>query len=183
MCLIALTLSIGGWFLWNIILSAIYPTKNKIYTVKHGFFDHFGRNILWWLTLVLILSSVIVFELGVASLRAAWFPTDVDIFQELERDLEVRKRFEEASALELQQGWDRGRKKGSLEVEREKERVEKEREEQEQREGAVRELLQNRPDGVEAGARRSVAGERGSADVDEAFRGRFGSVHRNDSLR
>jgi phospholipid-translocating ATPase len=180
MCLIALTLSIGGWFLWNIILSAIYPTKNKIYTVKHGFFDHFGKNILWWLTLVLIVLSVVLFELGVASLRAAWFPTDVDIFQELERDIEVRKRFEEASALELQQGWDRGAKKGSLDVEREKE---KDRVEQEKREGAVRELLENRPGGAEGGARRSVAGERGSVDVDEVLRGRFGSVHRNDSLR
>jgi phospholipid-translocating ATPase len=171
MCLIALVLSIGGWFLWNIILAAIYPTHNKIYTVKHGFFDHFGKNILWWLTLVLIISCIVLFELGVASLRAAWFPTDVDIFQELERDLEVRKRFEEASAMELQQGWDRGKNKGSLEVERE-------RVEQEQREGAVRELLENRPGEV----RRSIAvGEvsRQNSEVDEVLKRRFGNVRRS----
>jgi phospholipid-translocating ATPase len=170
LCLIALVLSIGGWFLWNILLAVIYPTKNKIYTVKHAFFDHFGKNILWWLTLVLILLSVILFELGVSSLRAAWFPTDVDVFQELERDLEVRKRFEEASALELQQGWDRGKKKGSLEIERE-------RVEQERREGDVRVLLENRPDGVEDGRRKSAVGDRRSTDVDSAIKRRFGSVH------
>jgi phospholipid-translocating ATPase len=176
MCIVALVLSIGGWFLWNILLNLIYPTKNKIYTVKHAFLDHFGKNILWWLTLILILLSVILFELGVASLRAAWFPTDVDIFQELESDLEVRKRFEEASALELQQGWDRGKKAGSVELERERVEQERERVEQEKREGAVRVLLQNRPDDVEGGARRSVAGERRSADVDDAIKRRFGSV-------
>jgi phospholipid-translocating ATPase len=169
MCLIALVLSIGGWFLWNILLNLIYPTKNKVYTVKHAFFDHFGKNILWWLTLILILLSVILFELGVTSLRAAWFPTDVDIFQELESDLEVRKRFEEASATELQQGWQRGKKKESLEVERE-------RVEQEKREGAVKVLLENRPDGVEGAERRSVVWDRRSTDVDEAIKRRYGSV-------
>jgi len=77
-------------------------------------------NPRWWLVLIFIVLCIAVLEYGVSSLRAAWWPTDVDIFQELEHDLEVRKRFEEASAMELQQGWDRGTKKSSIELERNK---------------------------------------------------------------
>lgn len=101
---IAIFLSVGGWFLWNIILSAIAQRDQKVYRVRDGFFNTFGQSGLWWFTLILIVLSAVVFEYGVSSLRAAWFPTDADTFQALEQDLEVRKRFEEASALELQGG-------------------------------------------------------------------------------
>ena len=111
----SIVLSLGAVFLWNILLGAIYP-NDKIYHVKHAFFVGFGRNPLWWLTLIFIILCVAVFEFGVTSLRSAYFPTDVDIFQELEQHIEIRKRFEEASAMELQQGWARGTKKGSFEA-------------------------------------------------------------------
>ncbi len=103
-CAIAIILSIGGWFLWNIILSLVY-TDNVIYSVREGLLQRFGQDALWWLTLILILSSCIVLEITFRSLRAAWRPTDVDIFQELEKDRDIRHRFEQAAAYELQQGW------------------------------------------------------------------------------
>jgi phospholipid-translocating ATPase len=115
---IAVFLSIGAAFLWNIILAGIYPST-AIYYVRHEWFVGFGRNPRWWLVLIFIVLCVAVLEFGIASLRAAWWPSDVDIFQQLERDQEVKKRFEEASAMELQQGWDRGTKKSSLEQQRE----------------------------------------------------------------
>jgi phospholipid-translocating ATPase len=162
---IAFLCSVGGWFLWNIILAATYH-NNKIYDVKDGFFVRFGRNALWWLTLILIVSSVIVFELGVGSLRAAWFPTDVDTFQELEQDLMIRKRFEEAASMELQQGWDRGEKRSSFELSRERE--ERVREEQ------VQKLLANRPEKLEEGAagRNSMAVNDSAAERGEVPRHR-----------
>lgn len=119
------------------ILSQTYA-DNKIYFVRDAFLYGFGRNLLWWLTLLLILTACIVFELVVASGRAGLFPTDVDVFQELEQDLGIRKRFEEAAAMEMQQGWDRGKKKSSLEIE-------VEQAEQLRREGLVQEMLDNRP--------------------------------------
>jgi phospholipid-translocating ATPase len=115
----SIVLSLGAVFLWNLILGAVYP-NDKLYHVRHMFFVGFGRNPLWWLTIIIIVLSVAVFEFGVASLRSSYFPTDADIFQELEQDIEIRKRFEEASAMELQQGWNRGGKRGSFEVERAK---------------------------------------------------------------
>lgn len=113
----AVFLSIGAVFLWNLLLAALYPNKG-LYHVHDQFFTGFGRSPRWWLVLIFTVLCVAVFEFGVSSLRSAWFPTDVDTFQELERDLEVRKRFEEASAMELQQGWNRGKKESSIDLQR-----------------------------------------------------------------
>lgn len=184
-------ISIGGWFLWNIALAAVYDPKNKIYRVKHSFYDTFGKDGLWWFTLILIVLSAVVFEYGVASLRAAWFPSDADAFQALERDLSVRKRFEEASAGELREGWEQrgAKKKTSSELLREEQERARSQEEQERREEEVREILRTRPDGnVSAAARKesermSMQGQldevgRASLDVSEMLSKRFGSVQK-----
>lgn len=170
---------VGGWFLWNIALSSIYK-DNVIYDVKGGFLYRFGRSWTWWLTLFVIVSAVAVWELAVASLRAAWFTTDVDVFQELEHDLDIKKRFEEAAAMELQQGWDRGKKKSSLELKREEE-------EQAAREAQVQEMLENRPqelvkengtpDSKQDGGNGNGNGRtRRSLDIQELLSRRFGSI-------
>ncbi|KAJ4290410.1 drs2 neo1 protein [Kalmusia sp. IMI 367209] len=150
--LAALVLSIGGWFLWNIILAAGYPKNSKIYYVRNAFFASFGRSLTWWLTLILILSSVHVFEFATASLRAAFLTTDEDVFQTLEKDPDVKRRFEEAAAEELQMGWDRETNKEKMEEEKIRKVVQdlKDKEEQ-RREEAIREMLRNRGNGGDAG--------------------------------
>ncbi|KAI9831322.1 MAG: hypothetical protein M1819_005096 [Sarea resinae] len=181
-CAIALLLSIGGWFLWNVVLSGIYPT-NTLYNVKDGLFQRFGTDGLWWLTLVVIVAACLAFEIAVTSLRATYMPTDVDIFQEYEQDLEIRKRFEEAASEELQQGWSRGKKKPSVEIDTDAER-----------EGEIQELLDQprvmEQDRTPVALPRSIshshssislgsldrARRRGSADIAEMLSKRFGSV-------
>ena len=106
-CLIAMVLSIGGWFLWNILLSTIYQ-KNTTYDVKAGLLHRFGRNTLWWLALILIVASCWVFEIAVKSTRAAWLPSDVDVFRELEKDPVIRARFERAAVVGTQAEKTRG---------------------------------------------------------------------------
>ncbi|KIW64501.1 hypothetical protein PV04_09429 [Phialophora macrospora] len=130
---IAIFLSVGGWWLWNLILSCIYPF-NPIYNVNHAFLDRFGRNLLWWVTLILTVAAVCLIEAMIKTVKATVWPSDVEVFQEFEQDREVRKRFEEAAAELLQQGWDRGTKKSSLEIARETA-------EQAEREAQVEELL------------------------------------------
>ena len=144
-CAIAMFLSIGAWFLWNLILSYVY-SNNVIYDVKGGLTDRFGRNALWWLTLILILLSVWVFEIAVRCLKGLWVQSDVEVFQELEKDPVIRQRFEEAANGE-------GRSSPEL-SRRPSHRVEESRaeirdvprtaEDQKKREGEVQELL-NRP--------------------------------------
>lgn len=133
---IVIVISVGGWFLWNMILSERYQLSagKGVYDVPDNFLHHVGHNLLFWIVLLISVTAVLLFELTVSTLRALFFPTDVDIFQEYEQDLDIRKRFEEAAASELQQGWDRGTKRSSFEIAREAE-------EMDARERHVQELL------------------------------------------
>ena len=99
-CAISMFISIGGWFLWNIILDQTY-SNNVIYNVKDGFFDRFGRSPTWWLTLILIVTACWAVEVGVKTIKRSWFPSDADVFRELEKDPVIRRRFEEAAAVGL----------------------------------------------------------------------------------
>lgn len=78
--------------------------------------------------------------------------------------------------MELQQGWDRGEKRSSLEIER----LEAE---QEAREGEVRNILRNRPDTLEGGKANAVASpgekfppQRRAAEIQETLSRRFGTT-------
>ncbi|THW92302.1 phospholipid-translocating P-type ATPase [Aureobasidium pullulans] len=179
MAVIACFLSIGGWFLWMIILASIYA-DNVTYNVKDSFFVRFGDNMSWWLTLILIVVATMWFEFGVKSFKSAYFATDVDLFQLYERDLDIRKRFEEASATELQAGWHHGTKKSSFEQQREHEA-------QAIRELEIQDLLDRPRVMEEGGAKAGVTMEeqmvfvddgpnRPSTDIQEMLSRRFGSV-------
>lgn len=199
---VAIFLSVGGWWLWNIILSAIYP-QNPVYNVHHGILDRFGRNLLWWMTLVVVVVAVVLFEMAIQAFRTALWPTDVDYFQGFEQDRDVRKRFEEAAADYLQQGWDRGTKKSSLELAREAAA-------QAEREAAVQALLDRprrldtRHAGLPDGVRKrqswptsepEVVEVRNEAttsptaavvkplDIESLFRKGFGAVRKGPDLR
>ena len=186
----AIVLSVGGWWAWNLALSAFYNEYDPIYNVNHGITERFGRNPLWWLTLLVGVMAVVLFEIAIKSVRTAIWPSDVDTFQALEHDIEVRKRFEEASADLLQQGWHRGTKKPSLDLGREAQ-------DQIEREAQVQELL-DRPrtmDGTnyDSGIRRRDSGTavkngmqekfRPSVDISELFSKGFGKVKKGQELK
>ena len=97
---ISMVLSVGGWFLWMIILSSQYH-NNVIYDVKRGFQERFGRNALWWLTLILVMAACWVLEIGVKAAQCSWFPSDADCFRELEKDPVIKKKFEHAAAMDF----------------------------------------------------------------------------------
>ncbi|WPG99859.1 putative haloacid dehalogenase-like hydrolase [Acrodontium crateriforme] len=186
MAAVSVVIAIGGWFLWNIILACRYA-KNHEYNVKGGFLVRFGRDPLWWLVLILATAGCLLFEISVRAAKCAISPTDVEVFQTLESDLDVRKRFEEASAQWLQAGWHRGSKKSSIELARDVEV-------QQGREREVQALL-DRPrvmSPTPAAAKSGAAVEmeeqpvfvaeegvrQGSIEIREMLSSRFGSVRR-----
>ncbi|KAI9763285.1 MAG: hypothetical protein M1840_000767 [Geoglossum simile] len=179
--LIGIALSIGCWFLWNLILSSTYKS-NVIYNARGGFLHRFGQSATWWIVLILVVSSCIMFELAIASIRRMYWATDADLYREYERDGERRKRFEEAASTELQQGWDRSGIKGSADLLREgqvQELLDRPRVMEEGRPSRqmVRrrhssEQLPPRPEGLDPlGARRSM-------DIQELLSRRFESIKR-----
>ena len=102
-CVMSTFLSVGGWFLWMIILSTTYQ-NNVIYDVREGFLERFGRDTLWWLTLILVLAACWILEIGVKAAQRSWFPSDADCFRELEQDPAIKKRFEQAAAMDPTKG-------------------------------------------------------------------------------
>lgn len=95
-CVVAMVASIGGWALWNLILSALY-SNNVVYDVRDGLLRRFGRDAAWWFTIILILVACWTFEIAVKCVKVSYAPGDVDVFQELEKDAEIRRRFESAA--------------------------------------------------------------------------------------
>ncbi|EKD16506.1 aminophospholipid-translocating ATPase [Drepanopeziza brunnea f. sp. 'multigermtubi' MB_m1] len=87
-------LGVLAWWLWNLALSGIYDPAASFYGVKHGFVDRFGRSALWWLTLLVATAAPLLWEIAVESVRVAYWPDEVDVFQELENDPMWRARFE-----------------------------------------------------------------------------------------
>ncbi|KAK3945765.1 putative phospholipid-transporting ATPase DNF3 [Diplogelasinospora grovesii] len=81
---LGLFISISGWFVWNIFLSAIYAKLPGPYVVRGAFLRKFGRNSIWWLVGFITLSALIIFELAVSSIRKSIRPTDQHVMQEVE---------------------------------------------------------------------------------------------------
>lgn len=181
MAVIAIVLSIGGWWLWNIILSRQYQL-DPIYNVRDNFLIVTGMNLQFWVSLLVAFMAPVLFEITVSTVRATVWPTDVHAFQQLEKDPEVRGRFEEAAASEMQAGWDR--EKGDGEEKGEKTETE--------RELHVRELLEQRKRGLErkpgdvdvddVDTERAAGKGRRSVDVHELFSKGFGTIRRGQEL-
>jgi len=96
---VGMAVSIGGWFLWNILLALVFSPEIE-YPIKGSFLNAYGRSLLWWLVLIIAVLSFLVFELGMSSLRKAYWPTDTDAFQELQKDPLIKARFEESAKAE-----------------------------------------------------------------------------------
>ena len=144
----AIVLSVGGWWLWNMILGALYSGGDAvIYDVKGNIFHSFGRSLLWWLTLISVVLAIMVLEIII---KVIWYtvkPGDTEVFQALEKDPEINARFEEAAAGLLARGWEarggKNRQRGKAEKQ-EKTNLELQREitEQHQREQEVQKILE-----------------------------------------
>ncbi|EPQ67156.1 Aminophospholipid translocase, partial [Blumeria graminis f. sp. tritici 96224] len=114
-------ITVMGWFLWQILLSVVQKpdVRYHLYPVKDGFLHSFGANPSWWLVVVLSLTCLFVLEMSCSALRKGLWPTDTDIFQELQRDTLISRRFEDTLKAELYGGnlaeVSMGHDKGSVE--------------------------------------------------------------------
>jgi phospholipid-translocating ATPase len=149
MALAGWIISVGGWWVWTLALDGGVPpesTKNKLpYPIKDNFVHGYGSDFQWWLAIIITLASFLVLELAVSSIRKTWWPTDTDIFQVLQKDPVIKRRFEETVKAdeEGRRSVEMGREKTSAEV---------------QMEGEIQELL-DRP---------RVMGGSGSENVEVA---------------
>lgn len=91
------TITVFGWFAWNLLLMVVEKSITQGYFISRAFLDHFGNTLLWWVVLLIDVVVVIVYELVVSAVRRVYFPTDADVFQELQSDPIIMRRFEETA--------------------------------------------------------------------------------------
>jgi phospholipid-translocating ATPase len=78
------TITIFGWWAWNLFLSVIYTNSPGPYLVYHGFTEHFGKDPSWWIVLTIVLAVVVLFEIVLETAKRLFWPSMIDIWQELE---------------------------------------------------------------------------------------------------
>lgn len=101
----AFIISVGGYGLWNVLIMALYRTKDStIYFVAHGL-TTFGRDQSWWAALLLLAIVPILFDILFKVFKFIFRPSDDELFKVFEKDIEMRRFFEEESYSELYQGW------------------------------------------------------------------------------
>ncbi|KAK9331378.1 hypothetical protein V1520DRAFT_275148 [Lipomyces starkeyi] len=179
----SLIISVSGWFLWTVFLTGIYQEKVSLYVVKDTLFETFGPDLTWWVTFFLCCGVPVVFDLILVSVRAGLFPSDTDVFQQIEQDPELRDRLEKDAQMELANSWanDKRRQK-RLQKSAEREAALRQGFEADEQEILELLLSRNSPGGeqnrhlprardfAETKKRRSVASER-SAGSNSAFGG------------
>ena len=97
-------ISVGGWLLW---IAAI-PVLNKqdtIYDVSHGLWYHFGRDITFWCAALVLVILPLTIDVIYKTLVRMFWSSDADIFGELEKRAEIRKKLEFDAYNEMRQGW------------------------------------------------------------------------------
>jgi phospholipid-translocating ATPase len=118
-------LSVTGWTIWNVVLSAVYSQKGTIYAVRSGFLKHFGGSGKWWLVITAIVDSVLIFEIAFQAIKKVWWPSDVDVWQVLEKDEIIKRRLAETAAGEaagMESGTGISSGKGKAMIEEDEER-------------------------------------------------------------
>lgn len=97
-------LSSGGWLVWCCALPILNPTDG-IYDVAYGLYYHFGKDVTFWCTCFALVVLPVVIDIVYQTLKRTLWPTDSDIFAELEKKSTVRKKLEFGAYNEMKQGW------------------------------------------------------------------------------
>lgn len=88
----SLIVTIAGWWAFNFFLSGIYARTPGPYYVRDAFTDHFGAELLWWAVLLVVAMVVMVIEITIEVVRKRFWPTDVDLWQEMEAERAKTKK-------------------------------------------------------------------------------------------
>lgn len=101
---VSVTLSCGGWLVWIVALPVINKSDG-IYDVPYGFIHHFGRDVTFWCTCFILALLPISLDITYQTFKRTFWPNDIDIFAELEKKDDVRRKLELGAYTEMKQGW------------------------------------------------------------------------------
>lgn len=98
-------ISVGGYAVWNVLIMFLYRTKDSpIFFVAYGLVT-FGPDSSWWAALLLLFALPLLFDLFIKVVLFVFKPTDDQIFQVFEKNIELRRLFEQRALKELAPSW------------------------------------------------------------------------------
>ncbi|CCF56784.1 hypothetical protein KAFR_0B04880 [Kazachstania africana CBS 2517] len=104
LALASVILSCGGWLVWCCALPVINHS-DQIYDVPYGFLHHFGRDITFWCSCLALAVLPTTLDIVFKTFKKLLWPSDSDIFSELEQRSNIRKKLEMGAYNEMKQGW------------------------------------------------------------------------------
>ncbi|KAK3847769.1 MAG: hypothetical protein J3R72DRAFT_135790 [Linnemannia gamsii] len=87
-------LTILAWFGYNTAYSFFYPVRTGGYHVR-GAFQSLAAHLPFWLTIIVASMIAILPNIMAKIIKAQMFPSDVDLYQELEKDPDAVQRWKE----------------------------------------------------------------------------------------
>ncbi|KAI1421894.1 phospholipid-translocating P-type ATPase [Xylaria sp. FL1777] len=93
--LAACALSISLWFFFSLVIEFI-PRKYSVdgeYRVYHAFTENFANSVAWWSVAVVGIVIVVAANLGTTAVQRVFFPTDRNLWQEIEKQGDVDREY------------------------------------------------------------------------------------------
>lgn len=101
----AFIISVGGYMLWNVLIMLLYrPKESPIFFVSYGLTE-FGTDQSWWAACLMLVMIPILIDVCLKTLKFIFRPGDDDLFKMFEKDIDLRRTFEQKAYSELYQGW------------------------------------------------------------------------------
>lgn len=98
-------ISVLGYGLWNVLIMALGRGKeHPIYFTDYGLLE-FGSDFTWWATVMMLFTVLLMFDMVMKIFKFIFFPTDAQLFQLYEKDIDMRRTFERNALQELLQSW------------------------------------------------------------------------------
>jgi magnesium-transporting ATPase (P-type) len=98
-------ISVGGYGLWNVLIMFLYRSKESpIFFVAYGLLI-FGSDASWWASLLILFTIPLLFDIFLKVFLFSVRPSDDQIFQVFEKNIELRRLFEQKAIKELAAGW------------------------------------------------------------------------------
>lgn len=115
----SVAISCFGWIIWCCLLPRVRK-NDPIYDVEDGLYHYFGEDITFYCSILILTVLPITIDIVYKTVKIMIWPTDTDIFAQLEKKSEVRKKLEFGAYNEMRQGWTWEREPGAFQAYKDK---------------------------------------------------------------
>lgn len=97
-------ISCFGWLVWCALLPQVRK-EDPIYDVPKGLYQQFGDDLTFYCSILVLIVLPVIIDIIYKTFHVMMWPSDTDVFAQLERKSEIRKKLELGAYNEMKQGW------------------------------------------------------------------------------